>query len=59
MINVFWWPAAGGGELAAAASTTNGYHIIHARHNGEESWIVSDLNLPELENFARVLIPSR
>src|SRR6266566_1470765 len=59
VINVFWWPAAGGGELAPAASTTNGYHIIHARHNGEESWIVSDLNLPELENFARVLIPSR
>ena len=55
VINVFSWPATGAADLAPQASTANGYHLIRARQNGLEVWIVSDLNLGELENFARLL----
>jgi anti-sigma factor RsiW len=52
MINVFSWPAAAQGDLAPAVSSANGYNFIRARRNGVEVWIVSDLNLRELEDFA-------
>ena len=57
VINVFSWPATGAPDLAPEASSANGYHLIRTRHNGLEVWIVSDLNLAELENFARLLTP--
>jgi anti-sigma factor RsiW len=59
VINVFSWPATGAADLAPHASSANGYHLIRARQNGLEVWIVSDLNLGELENFARLLNQSR
>jgi anti-sigma factor RsiW len=59
VINVFSWPAEKAGDLKPIASSTNGYHLIHSRHNGFEVWIVSDLNLGELEDFARLLTPQR
>ena len=59
VINVFSWPATGAADLAPKASSANGYHLIRARQNGLEVWIVSDLNLGELENFARLLNQSR
>jgi len=55
VINVFSWPATGAADLRPQASSANGYHLIRARQNGLEVWIVSDLNLGELENFARLL----
>ena len=59
VINVFSWPAEDAGDLKPTTSSANGYHLIHSRHNGSERWIVSDLNLGELEDFARLLTPSR
>src|SRR5438105_8043260 len=59
VINAFSWPATGAGDLQPQASSANGYHLIRTRHNGLEVWIVSDLNLAELENFARLLSQSR
>ena len=59
VINVFSWPAADAGEMNPTASSANGYHFIHSRHNGLEVWIVSDLNLGELKDFARLLTPQR
>ncbi len=59
VINVFSWPTEEAGDLKPTASNANGYHLIHSRHNGLERWIVSDLNLGELEDFARLLTPQR
>ena len=54
IINVFSWPAAKGTPLAPAASTEHGYHLVHRRREGLELWAVSDLNLPELQQFVSV-----
>lgn len=51
IINVFSWPAAKGSPLVPAASTEHGYHLVHWRREGLELWAVSDLNLPELQQF--------
>ncbi len=59
VINVFSWPSPGAPEPPRATSTGNGYHIIHARRSGEEVWIVSDLSLPELDEFSRMVISAR
>jgi len=56
VINVFSWPAEDARELKPTSSSANGYHLIHSRHNGFERWIVSDLNLGELEDFAKLLL---
>jgi anti-sigma factor RsiW len=52
MINVFSWPAPGD-DRAASSETRNGFHLLHLRQGGIEQWIVSDLNLQELEEFSR------
>jgi anti-sigma factor RsiW len=52
MINVFSWPARSAGDLPPTVSSANGYHLIQTRRSGVETWIVSDLNLRELEDFA-------
>jgi len=59
VINVFWWPEPSAADLAPATSSVNGYHVIRARRNGVNVWLVSDLNTQELENFARMVIPAR
>jgi anti-sigma factor RsiW len=57
VINVFSWPVSGVRDLAPTPSTINGYNIIRSRVNGIETWIVSDLNLAELKEFARMVAP--
>jgi anti-sigma factor RsiW len=59
VINVFSWASPGPAEERAEVSSSNGYHLIRARHNGLEIWIVSDLNEAELEDFARMVMPQR
>ena len=59
VINVFSWASPGPTEQSGVLSTSNGYHLIRARHNGLEIWIVSDLNESELRDFARMVIPPR
>lgn len=57
VINVFYWPAETAEVMKATTASANGYHLIRSRHNGLDVWIVSDLNLRELESFARLLEP--
>ena len=59
VINVFSWPATNAADLAPTASSANGYHLIRSRQSGMEVWVVSDLNLTELEDFTRILKQSR
>lgn len=55
VINVYSWPSNTTGDKTVAASS-HGYNLIRAPVNGEEMWIVSDLNRAELESFARLFI---
>ncbi|PYS54654.1 MAG: hypothetical protein DMG13_07405 [Acidobacteria bacterium] len=54
-INLFVWPsddtAAGKEEQLAR----QGYNLIHWNQSGMTFWLVSELNLPELEECARLL----
>jgi anti-sigma factor RsiW len=54
VINVFSWPSSDDRDLAPQVSSSHGYNLIHARRNGEEVWLASDLNLAELKEFARI-----
>ncbi|HZF72263.1 MAG TPA: hypothetical protein VEZ51_02465, partial [Gemmatimonadaceae bacterium] len=58
VINVFSWPVPINGDLAPATYSSHGYNLIRANHDGEEVWIVSDLNLSELRDFVRLVLPS-
>jgi anti-sigma factor RsiW len=40
-------------DTPAASSTIQGYNIVHWTTNNIAYWAVSDLNLGELETFAR------
>ena len=55
LINVFLWPAAGGGSVGAATTTRQGYHLLHWATPDNAYWVVSDLGLPELRDFAGLL----
>jgi len=55
LINVFLWPAAQGPVGGAAAVTRQGYHLLHWATRDYAYWVVSDLGLPELRDFAGLL----
>ena len=50
VINVYAWPTNLPNEKPVTAST-HGYNFIRVSLNGEELWIVSDLNQAELKSF--------
>ena len=54
-INVFVWPQASGSPSHATRSDARGYHVISWTRGGVAVWIVSDLALAELDDFARKL----
>ena len=54
VINVFAWPSNTVGDKTVTSSS-HGYNLIRVPVNGEEMWIVSDLNRNELDTFARLL----
>jgi len=54
-INVFIWPQASGSPSHATRSDARGYHVISWTRGGAAVWIVSDLALAELDDFARRL----
>lgn len=54
-INVFVWPQASGSASQVTRSDARGYHVISWTHGGVAIWIVSDLALAELDDFARKL----
>ncbi len=64
LINVFLWPPpsppspsalAGGSSAGAATRTQQGYHLLHWATPAYAYWVVSDLGLPELQDFAGLL----
>jgi anti-sigma factor (TIGR02949 family) len=55
LINVFLWPTAHGPSGGPSISTSQGYHLLHWTTDDYSYWAVSDLGLPELEDFASLL----
>jgi anti-sigma factor RsiW len=56
VINVYSWPVARAADEGKRESTENGYHLIRWRTDGIELWAVSDLNVPELEQFVAAFV---
>jgi anti-sigma factor RsiW len=55
IINLYSWPAAppsGAGEITVARQ---GYQLIHWSNGGMTYWVISNLNLRELQEFVRVV----
>ena len=55
LINLFVWPSTAGPNTTERASVRQGYNLIHWTNAGMNFWAISDLNLPELQEFARDL----
>ena len=54
-VNVFIWPATTT-ETKPTAQVRQGYNLIHWTSSGMTYWIVSDLNMAELQQFAHELL---
>ena len=54
MISVFLWPV-GRGPAGPATRTRQGYHELHWTAGDYTYWVVSDLGLAELRDFAQLL----
>jgi anti-sigma factor RsiW len=59
MINVFSWPDPAGESEPTAASTERGYHVLRWSAAGLETWVVSDLNTAELQEFVTAFTGAR
>ena len=55
VINVFLWPAARGPAAGPSTRSRQGYHLLHWATADYTYWVVSDLGLPELGDFAGLL----
>ena len=55
VINVFLWPAARGAAAVPSTRTRQGYHVLHWATADYTYWVVSDVGLPELGDFAALL----
>ena len=55
LINLFIWPSAVNPNGTESASVRQGYNLIHWQNVGMTFWAISDLNLAELQEFARYL----
>jgi len=54
-INLFVWPATNTAIKPEDQLTRQGYNILHWTQSGMTYWLVSELNLPELSECARLL----
>ena len=54
IINVMLWPATSRTD-GSAVRTRQGYHLLHWTTADYTYWVVSDLGLAELQDFARLL----
>jgi len=54
-INLFVWPSNKTGIKEGDQITRQGYNIIHWTQSGMSYWLVSELNLTELSECARLL----
>jgi anti-sigma factor RsiW len=55
MISVFVWPGSGAG---GPPIEVRGYHIVRFERGGMTYWAVSDLNISELQDLARLIVAS-
>jgi len=55
IINVFLWPADAGMAQGPAATTRHGYRLLHWNRADFTYWVVSDLGMTELQEFAGLL----
>jgi anti-sigma factor RsiW len=55
-VNVFIWPASLASDTKPTAQVRQGYNLIHWTNSGMTYWIVSDLNLAELQQLAQELL---
>jgi anti-sigma factor (TIGR02949 family) len=55
LINVFLWPVSKGSSGDRAPMTRQGYHLLHWTADGYVYWVVSDLGMAELTEFAGLL----
>jgi anti-sigma factor RsiW len=55
LINVFLWPAARGAGNAPGSRDRQGYHLLHWSTAEYAYWVVSDLGVAELNEFARMV----
>jgi anti-sigma factor (TIGR02949 family) len=55
LINVFLWPAAQGLVHDPGEATRQGYHLLHWKTPEYTYWVVSDLGLAELREFAQLV----
>jgi mycothiol system anti-sigma-R factor len=63
MINLFLWPATPDGDHEESRYTRQGYNLIHGTAADMTYWVVSNLNMSELQEFVRLVqqpaLPSR
>lgn len=57
VINLYIWPTENTASSTPTARTIRGYNIVSWRKNGFEFRAVSDLNIAELRDFARLVTP--
>jgi len=55
LINVFLWPAMRGPSGVPKTRDRQGYHLLHWTTPDYTYWVVSDLGLTELHDFARMV----
>ena len=55
VINVLLWPATRGPTNSPKARDRQGYHELHWSTPDYNYWVVSDLAMPELREFARLV----
>ncbi len=55
LINELVWPATRDPAAAPSTLTRQGYHLLHWTTADYSYWVVSDLGLPELRDFTRLL----
>jgi anti-sigma factor RsiW len=55
VVNVFEWPAERPGDAAPVLRTSRGYALVHWRRQGLEYWAISDIDAPDLVQFAHAL----
>ena len=54
-INLFVWPATGSTNSTETVAVRQGYNLVRWTNGGMTYWAVSELNLPELQQFAQLL----
>jgi anti-sigma factor RsiW len=54
-INLFVWPMKDNAISQEGQLSRQGYNIIHWNQSGMTYWLVSELNVPELSECARLL----